>query len=185
MPAILKKKQTKDPEELETKGLAKAIKFIRTSKQDLSLKLILKLHKLCFEGSKNFAGEFRDVEVVIKNHQREVIHQGTLVDYLENELNEFIKWYKLNKNKFKPLILAAIIHNQFEKIHPFQDGDGRVGRLLLNFILIKNNYPPINILLKDRPEYYFTLQEYQKFDRLKPTLIFLIKQYKKTLKKLR
>ena len=94
-----------------------------------------------------------------------------------------ILWHNKNKSKFKPLVLAAIIHNQFEFIHPFQDGNGRVGRLLLNFILLKNKLPPINIAFEDRPEYYMTLQEYQKNQNLKPTVEFLARQYKKTLRK--
>ena len=81
------------------------------------------------------------------------------------------------------MVLAAIMHNQFEYIHPFQDGNGRVGRLLLNFVLLKNKYPPIDISLEDRAEYYLTLQEYQKNRNLKPTVEFLVKQYKKTLSK--
>ncbi|MFH1211440.1 MAG: Fic family protein, partial [Candidatus Woesearchaeota archaeon] len=76
-----------------------------------------------------------------------------------------------------------IIHNQFEHIHPFQDGNGRVGRLLLNFILLKSKYPPINISIEDRAEYYNSLQEYSKRHDLRPTIKFLIKQYRKTLKK--
>ena len=48
--------------------------------------------------------------------------------------------------------------------------------------VVSNNYPPINIMLEDRQEYYKTLQEYSKKDEMKPTLNFLIKQYKKTLK---
>ncbi|MBU1202038.1 MAG: Fic family protein [Nanoarchaeota archaeon] len=179
---ILEKKETKSPDEIETKGVAKAIQFIRTTKQDLTINLILKLHKLCFEGSKSFAGKFRNIEVVIRGRDEQIIHTGTPVKELEKELNLFIKWYKKNKTKFKPLTLAAIIHNQFEDIHPFQDGNGRVGRLLLNFILLKNNYPPINILLEDRAEYYYILQEYQKNNKLRPTLQFLIKQYEKTLR---
>lgn len=179
---ILKRKETTNTDEIETKGVAKAVQLIRTTKEDLSLKLMLKLHKFCFKDSKPFAGKFRDVEVGIRNSYGEIIHQGTLVKNLSRELEEFILWYKKNKNKFKPLVLAAIIHNQFEDIHPFQDGNGRVGRLLLNFIFLKNNYPPINILLEDIAEYYSTLQEYENNDKLKPTLKFLIKQYKKTLK---
>ncbi len=179
---ILQKKKVVDSEEIETKGVARAIDYIRKTREDLSINLILKLHKFCFEGSKDFAGKFRDVEVIIRGRNGSIIHSGTPVKELDKELKSLIGWYKKNMDKFKPIVLAAIIHNQFEDIHPFQDGNGRVGRLLLNFILIKNNYPPINILLKDRSEYYEILQEYQINDRLRPTLRFLINQYEKTLK---
>ncbi|MBN1175807.1 Fic family protein [Candidatus Woesearchaeota archaeon] len=185
VPSILQKKQNLNSDEIETKGVAKAIEFIRTTKQELSISLILKLHKFCFEGSKEFAGQFRKLEVVIKARDGTVIHKGTPANELILELEEFIKWYKKNKSKFKPLILAAIIHNQFEYMHPFQDGNGRVGRLLLNYILIKNNYPPINIALEDRSEYYWVLYEYSQNDKLRPTIQFLIKQYKKTFKKIK
>lgn len=183
VPIILNKKRAENEEEIETKGVAKAIKFIRSTKEDLSLDFLLKLHKLCFEGSKSFAGNFRNVNVVVRNSRGEILHAGVEKEHLILSLEEFIEWYHKNNEKFKPLVLAAIVHNQFEHIHPFQDGNGRVGRLLLNYILIKNNYPPINILLEDRAEYYMTLQEYSKNDELKPTLKFLISQYKKTLKK--
>lgn len=182
VPEILQKKQTSNLEEIETKGVAKAIKFIRTTKQELSINLILKLHKLCFEESKSFAGKIRTVEVVIKGRDGTIIHQGTPAKEVKQELEKTIQWYKENKKKFKPLTMAAILHNQFEDIHPFQDGNGRVGRLLLNYILLKNNYPPINILLEDRAEYYKTLQEYSKNDKIRPTLQFLIKQFHKNLK---
>ena len=179
---ILHKKKAENAEEIETKGVAKGLEYIRKTKEDLSLDLLLKLHKFCFDGSKDFAGKFRKVNVVVKNSAGQVLHSGVLKEELRDYLNDFIEWYKENKNKFKPLVLAAIIHNQFEYIHPFQDGNGRVGRLLLNFILVKNNYPLINIMLEDRAKYYKTLQEYSKKDNLKSTLNFLIKQYKKTIK---
>lgn len=182
VPEILHKRIAEGSEETETKGVAKAVGFIRNTKEDLNLNLIKKLHKLCFEGSKPFAGEFRKIEVVIKNAKGEIIHEGAPASHLHYVLNDMIVWYKKNKNRFKPLVLAAIIHNQFEHMHPFQDGNGRVGRLLLNFILLKNKYPPINISLEDRAEYYNALQEYSKKQNIKPTLLFLIKQYKKTLK---
>jgi Fic family protein len=174
-------KSVTNSEEIETKGVAEAVNFIRTIKQDLSLDLIKKLHKLCFQGSKSFAGQFRKVEVVIKDSKGGIVHAGTPVSLLDYELNDLIAWYKKSKNKFRPLVLAAIIHNQFEHIHPFQDGNGRVGRLLLNFILLKNNYPPINIQMADRSEYYHCLQEYSKNNNLLPTLEFFIRQYKGTL----
>ena len=175
-------KKASNFDELEARGVAKAMKYIRETDGELSLELIKKLHFLCFEKTKSFAGNFRNVEVVVKNSLGEIVHQGVLVKELNSYLNDLISWYKKNKLKIKPLILAGVVHNQFEYIHPFQDGNGRVGRLLLNFILFKNKYPPINIHLEDRQEYYSTLQEYQIYKNLKPTIEFLVKQYNKTLK---
>jgi len=176
------KKYAKSSDEEETQNVARAVKFIRTTKEDLSIELIKKIHKICFDGTKEFAGKFRDLSVVVMNSRGEIVHSGAPVSELNKLLNYLIEWYYKNKLKFKPLVLAGIIHNQFENIHPFQDGNGRVGRLLLNFILLKRKYPPINILLQDRKEYYETLQQYSKKNNLKPTIEFLVKQYKKTLK---
>lgn len=58
-----------------------------------------------------------------------------------------------------------------------------MGRLLFNFILIKNNLPPINILLENRGEYYNALELFSDSEELKPTLNFLISQYKKMIQK--
>jgi len=179
---IEEKKGAKYSDEIETQNVARAVKFIRTTKEDLSLELIKRIHKICFDGTKEYAGKFRDVGVVVTNSRGEIVHSGAPVSKLNQFLGDLIKWYNKNKIKFKPLILAGIIHNQFEEIHPFQDGNGRVGRLLLNFILLRNKYPPINILLQNRGEYYETLQKYSKENDLKPTIKFFIKQYKKTLK---
>lgn len=180
---VEKRKHAIGWEEIEAKNVAKAVEYILKSKEELSLDLIKKLHKICFEGTKHFAGKFRDVEVVVKNSRGEILHSGVHVSRLSGELNDLIDWHAKNKDKFKPLVLAAIIHNQFEHIHPFQDGNGRVGRLLLNFILLRNKFPPINILLEDRAEYYASLQEYSRNFNLKPTIVFLVKQYKKMLKR--
>jgi len=182
VPEILHKKKAENEEEIETKGVAKAVDYIRKTKEDVSLKLLLKLHYLCFKESKSFAGKFRNVNVVVRNSIGQIIHAGVPKEKLKDYLEDFVEWYKENKDKFKPLTLAAILHNQFEHIHPFQDGNGRVGRLLLNFILIRNKYPPINIMFEYRGEYYQTLQKYSRNDDLKSTLKFLIKQYKKTLR---
>ena len=181
---ILNKSKVKNAEEKETKNVAKAIEYIHNNKnkEEFDLKLIKKLHNICFKGTKSFAGKFRVVEVVIKDPENKIIHKGVPAKEVEIYLKEMIDWYKKNKNKFKPLILAGIIHNQFENIHPFRDGNGRIGRLLLNFILLKSSYPPINILLEDRGEYYYVLQKYSNDDEIELTIKFLIEQYKKTLK---
>lgn len=80
--------------------------------------------------------------------------------------------------KYPALILGAVVHNQFENIHPFRDGNGRVGRILLNNILLKNGLPPLNIDFKKRIEYYESLRRYESDKDLKPTIDLFIKEYK-------
>ena len=74
-----------------------------------------------------------------------VVHRGAPSASVKRLLVELAEWYDENKKKLPPLVLAAVVHNQFENIHPFQDGNGRVGRLLLNNILLKHGMPPVNI----------------------------------------
>ena len=75
--------------------------------------------------------------------------------------------------------MAAVVHNQFETIHPFQDGNGRVGRLLLINALIKHGLPPLNIELKNRKQYYEALREYQTNGNLRPMLDLMLKEHRR------
>lgn len=165
----------------EAYGVNKAIKHIRKTKEHLSLKLIRELHKIVFKNSKGFAGQLRKPgeEVVIRNGLSNIIHHGAPQSRVENLLRELINWYYRNKNTYPALILASVVHNQFENIHPFKDGNGRVGRLILNNILIKNGLPPVNIDFENRKQYYLALQEYEKNHNLKPTIDLLLKEYKR------
>jgi Fic family protein len=172
----------------ETYGVAEAIKHIRKTREHISLNLIKQLHKIVFENSKPFAGNFRErgTEIAVVNGLGNIIHKGAPSDQVTKLLNELIKWYNKNKNKYPTLVLAAVVHNHFETIHPFRDGNGRVGRLLLNNILLKHNLPPVNIELKNRREYYGALQEYQKNRNIRPMIELILKEYrllKKALKK--
>ena len=171
----------------ETYGVNEAVKFIRETKEHLSLELIKQLHKIVFKNSKSFAGDFRKIgeEVVVRNGLGEVIHMGAPQSRVISLLNELIEWYNKNKSKYPALILASVAHNQFENIHPFGDGNGRVGRLLLNNILLKHKFPPVNIDFKNRAEYYQSLQEYEKNHNLKPTIDLILKEYKILRKKFR
>lgn len=168
----------------ETYGVNNAIEFIRSTKDHISIELIKKLHKIVFKKSKGFAGNFRKEgeDVVIMDGNRRIVHHGAPPERVSYLLKELTKWYIENKEKYPTLILAAVVHNQFENIHPFADGNGRVGRLLLNNILIKNKLPPVNISLKNRFEYYKTLQEYENKNNLRPTIDLIIKEYKKNRK---
>ncbi len=179
---IWPKEKTKE-DVAEAYGVDEAIKFIRQTKDHLSLAIIKELHKIVFKNSKGFAGEFRKPgEEVVVMGRNGVVHEGAPQSRVISLLNELTKWYENNRSRYPALILAAVVHNQFENIHPFRDGNGRVGRLLLNNILIKNGLPPVNIELKHRIEYYNTLQEYEKNKNIKPTIEFLIKEYKETKK---
>lgn len=179
------KEKTKE-DVAETYGVDNAIKYIRQTKDHLSLVLIKELHRIVFKNSKGFAGEFRKPgEEVVVMGKNGIVHEGAPQSRVISLLNELIKWYENNQSKYPALILAAVVHNQFENIHPFRDGNGRVGRLLLNNILIKNGLPPVNIGLNHRIEYYQTLQEYEKNKNIKPTIEFLIKEYKETKKEMK
>ena len=76
-------------------------------------------------------------------------------------LKEFLSWYKKSEGKTEPIELAGMAHFRFVSIHPFGDGNGRISRLLMNYILIKNNCPPLNIRFTDRRGYYKTLEKGQ------------------------
>ena len=171
----------------ETYGVSEAIDHIRETPEHLSLKLIKDLHRIVFKNSKSFAGKFREkgVEVVIADVHGNIVHRGAPSFHVRSLLNELIRWYIQNKTKYPPLVLAAVVHNQFEIIHPFKDGNGRVGRLLLNNILIKHNLPPLNIELKNRSQYYATLQAYEKERNLRPTLEIFLKEYRELKKMLK
>jgi fido (protein-threonine AMPylation protein) len=79
--------------------------------------------------------------------------KSTPAPYVKTDMNILLKWYKENKNKIHPFALAIIFHHKFEKIHPFMDGNGRTGRMLLNRIMLKNTYPPTIIRKKNRLAY--------------------------------
>ncbi len=173
------KEKPKNHEEIETVNVAKAVKYLKISKEKISVAFLKKLHLICFKETKTFSGKFRNVEVVVRDGYGDVIHQGAPAKNVEKLLKALCRWYGLHKKKYPPLLLAAVMHNEFERIHPFQDGNGRVGRLLLNYVLLRQGYPPLDIRLKDRGKYYKCLQLYDHKNDLKSTLKFLISQYKK------
>ena len=74
-------------------------------------------------------------------------------------LKDFFQWYKFKKDIIHPIELAARAHYKFEKIHPFGDGNGRIGRIIILYILRKAGFPLINIEYKNRKSYYHSLQK--------------------------
>jgi len=164
----------------EAYGVDEAIAFIRRTKEHISIELIKKIHKIVFKNSKPFAGKIRTKgeEVVVIDNRGNVVHEGAPQPRINHLLKELMQWYNTNKTKYPSLILGAVIHNQFENIHPFKDGNGRVGRIVLNNILLKHGLPPINIDFKNRAEYYASLRAYELNKDLKPTIKLYMKEYK-------
>lgn len=128
-----------------------AFDFIMSYKADVSKNFVLKLHNILFHNilGEN-AGRFRKVQVFVMGAE-EIPPRP---ENVEIEVSKLMKWYKFNKKRYDPVVVASYMHCGFEGIHPFIDGNGRVGRLLLNFILMKNGLPPIDIKEKRRLEYY-------------------------------
>lgn len=76
-------------------------------------------------------------------------------------MKELVEWYndEADKKQLSPIELAALLHYRYIRIHPFEDGNGRIARLLVNYVLIRNNYPPIIIQSKDKDNYLRILHQ--------------------------
>lgn len=106
----------------------------------------------------------------------------TLPENVEREMKKLIEYYHTDKEKVHPLQLAAAFHAAFERIHPFEDGNGRMGRTLINAMLMERGYPPLIIRKTERRSYFSALEaadngHIQKLER------FLIKKMEKTFTK--
>lgn len=118
------------------------------NKKKLSEQEILNIHSLVLMDRPEDKGRYRNIPVKILNTTA-IVAPPYLI---KKQMEELIEWY--NESKINEIEKIAIFHLKFETIHPFIDGNGRTGRLILNFELMKNNYVPINIKFKDRKKYY-------------------------------
>jgi hypothetical protein len=76
------------------------------------------------------------------------------------KMGELVEWFNevSSSTEVHPVVIASLFHHQFTAIHPFDDGNGRMARLLMNLILMQNGYPPIVIKQQDRNNYYQVLR---------------------------
>ncbi|NYZ75068.1 Fic family protein [Candidatus Micrarchaeota archaeon] len=146
------------------------------TKKNPSLQLVLEWHhKLFSETKPDLAGKVRQHQVAIAG-SRFMPPSPAEVPPL---LGEFFKWYARSKDKTHPVELAALAHLKFVTIHPFADGNGRVSRLLMNFVLYRNGFPMLNIPYEGRSGYYRALERAQT-KRLDATFVqWLFKRYLK------
>ncbi len=130
----------KDISKLEVFNLLKAYKQIRSKQfpKKLSNTLIKRLHKIVMKGISASSGKFRTEPWAIYNQAGAVVYLAPAHFKVFQLINELIIFYK--KTKYEPPVNAAMIQFLFEKIHPFADGNGRVGRLLSTHILVNNDF---------------------------------------------
>ena len=150
----------------EAKNLGRALELlIENPQQNLTVELILALHRTLLTGiNDGFAGRFRS--------GNEWVRVGTHIGANPNFVNDLI--YKLvenyNREDDRELIeKIAYFHNEFEYIHPFCDGNGRIGRVLINQQLMKVGLPPVMIPARNKfQDYYPALDAYDKKNSLVP-----------------
>ena len=145
----------------EIENHEKGIIAITKYKGKFDLKFIEKMHKILFLG----------VEDLIA---------GKLRSELKRELSVFFKWYRAENRRLHPIELAALIHLKLISIQPFVDGNSRLSRLLMNWILWKKGYPLIDIPIEDLEDYYNVLDEYQIEKEEKPFIDYIKEKYLKS-----
>ena len=107
---------------------------------------------------------------------------GAAPEDVKEEITELLSEIQDVPNE-KVLIAAAYFHAKFENIHPFADGNGRTGRLLMNYLLVLHNHPPIVIHEEDRRAYFDALEIWDSIQQLDPFVGFLKDQTVKTWQK--
>jgi Fic family protein len=130
-------------------------------------------NKLYRDGNQPYPKGFKKEENIVGNSKT------TSPNKVEEELKNLLIWYKKNKKIMHPLILAFEFHAKYEKIHPFTDGNGRTGRLIMNKILISAKYPPIIVFKSNKSSYYTSLESYSN-QNMKKYFQFMLEQTNKT-----
>ena len=164
-------------EHLEARNHPKAIEYVESlTNRSLEESNILKVHEMIFSGIVENAGNCRNAQVYI---------EGT--DYLPPPafevptlVKELLEWLTKNPEELRPIEIAAVFHHKLVSIHPFDDGNGRVARLLANLLLLKHGYPFTVTKNVDRRRYYDTLRKAD-HDDLKPFVNFIARCVEQSL----
>src|SRR3989344_2410959 len=147
----------------EAKNLARVVEYIekRAKEQELTLDVILSLHKMLISNIRDeVAGRFRAHGEYVRVGSHIAPKPEEVVERLEKIISEY------NASSQENIIKRiAKLHLAFEYTHPFIDGNGRIGRVINNYLLIREGYVPINIKFIDRKKYYSAFREFDMNDK--------------------
>lgn len=152
-------------EHMEAVGHKEAFEFVSNLMKNnapLTESVIKQIHYLVLADKKDDRGVYRRIPVRILETKHEPV-QSYLI---QPKMEALIKNY--NESKEEILGKLARFHIEFEGIHPFIDGNGRTGRLLVNLELMKAGFPPIDIKFTDRVSYYNAFDAYHEKHDLSP-----------------
>lgn len=142
----------------EAKNLARVVSYIdkRSKEQELGPDVILSLHKMLLSNIRDeISGKFRagDERVRVSSHIAPPAQE------IDGSLQKMLSEYNatIHENIIKRI---ARLHLSFEYLHPFMDGNGRIGRVVNNYLLIREGFVPINIKFIDRVKYYNAFKEF-------------------------
>lgn len=143
-------------EVVEYKEAFEYVELLAKEQKPLSEYEILSVHSLVLADRKEDRGQWRRVPVRIAGAATTPVQPYQIEPMIEALLADMNTVY----NKLHIVEQAALFHLRFESIHPFIDGNGRTGRLLMNLQLIQAGYPPINVKFADRRRYYEAFDHY-------------------------
>ena len=142
----------------EAKNLAQVVSYIdkRAKEQELTLEVILLLHKMLISNIRDdVAGRFRNDNEFVRVANHIAPNPKEVLGRLEKMLADY------NSTNHENIIKRiARFHLTFEHIHPFVDGNGRIGRVINNYLMIREGFVPINIKFIDRKKYYEAFKEF-------------------------
>ena len=150
-------------EHMEVIGHKEAFEYVRqlvSENAPISEKIIKDIHYFVLADKKDDRGVYRRVPVRIMGAALEPVQPYLIVPKME----ELLERYKSSEEDI--VTKMARFHIEFEGIHPFIDGNGRTGRLLVNLELMKAGFPPIDIKFTDRLKYYQAFDEYYVKDNI-------------------
>lgn len=168
-------------EHLEAINHAEAVGYIRDfAKKDIEIKesTIREIHSLVLHGiDRENAGRYRTVPVMISG-SRHVPPQPYLIG---KQMEDFmVKFREMETEKVHPVLIAASIHDELVRIHPFIDGNGRTSRLLMNLYLLRNGYTIVNLKGTDKAKLdYYNALETSHVEKQPETFLKLIAEAEK------